>query len=649
MWLERLGSNTMRPMVKLLQFKLRRETDDLRSDFLKSVIETGLFLYSNGREKWATVKDIAEVLCTEYKICELPPETIKKHLKELNVSKRVTSKNGTYLLSKEKTDEISKTIKTRRSLRDTVLSKLIARVEQKYGKLSEEQKALLKDTFLLFLARYLTMKGYISARFLSIVKEESILPVEQISTVLNDTIVEITDSKLRRAEKDAIISLCSDKAMIDFFYLTLQNYIFFEVLSVDPECQALTREILSNRKVFLDTNVVLDILLPERPRHELAKELVQIARRLNIEMKVTLQTRNEFKFRISKTKKGFKVMRSRVSEKTLGRMSEFGLGLLKSFYKERQSSPGLTFDGYCLMLNQTFRKGLKDHFGIEFEDTPYEEINKHPEFPYFYELVQKCAFVCSQFKEIKVVEHDAFHLLLIKELRSKNESSNPLDYWFVTQDNSLYCVSRNLMEEGKILAPLSVEGHSFLDALSLFLPLSTLEETTLEVAEVFTKFCASTLTYAFPSLSLSQMVMLATPWIDYDRFTAEDLMDIISDKIVQDYISEPQMVPVEKIEPIPKDKVKPVVDKKIEQKLKKLEARVESLEKDKVEVEKQVTYLPLFLIGLISFLLIPILGCVSSLIGFTVSNAVYDSLKYIAIVLILVSVFGRRLIRKISI
>ena len=355
------------------------------------MIEAGLFLHSAGKEKWASVKDIAKVLCEEYEICELPPEIIKKYLNELNVSKQVTFKNGTYLLSKERADEISKAIEARKSLQDTVLAKLIASVEEKYGKLSEEQKKLSKNNFLLFLSKYLTMKGYISARFLSLIKEETILPLEQISTVLNDTIGKIRDSKLRRAQKDAIIRLCSDKDMIDFFYLMLQNYICFEVLSIDPECQALTREMLSNRKVFLDTNIVVDILLPEEPRHDLTKELIQIARQLSIDMRVTLRTRNEFKFHLSKTNRAYKVMRSRVSEKTIEKMSKYGASLLKSFYEEKKSNPTLTFDGYRLMLSQTFRKGLKDQFGIEFDDNPYGEINKHSDFPYFCELVS-CLF-----------------------------------------------------------------------------------------------------------------------------------------------------------------------------------------------------------------------------------------------------------------
>lgn len=611
-WSKRLESKFRRPLVKLLQFKLRRETDYLLDDLLKNVIEAGLFLYSAGKEKWARVEDVAEILCKEYKICELPPEMIKKYLSELNVSKRVTSKNGTYLLFKERTDEISKVIEERKFLQDVVLAKLTASVEEKYGKLSEEQKKLSKENFLLFLSEYLTMKGYISARFLSRVKEESILPVDQISTVLNDTTKKIRDSKLRKAQKDAIARLCSDKDMIYFFYLMLQNYICFEVLSIDPECQALTKEMVSNRKVFLDTNVVLDILLPEEPRHDLTKELVKIARQLNIEMRVTLQTRNEFRFHLSKTDRAHKVMRSRVSEKTIEKMSKYGVSLLKSFYKERKSNPALTFDGYRLMLSQTFRKELKDQFGIELDENPYDEINKHSDLRYFSELVERCAFRYAQFKEPKVVGHDAFHLLLIKELRSKYKDSNPLDYWFVTQDNSLHCVSKNLIDEGKLLSPLSVEGHVFLDVLSLFLPLLTIEETTSEISEVFMKFCSSTLTYVFPTLSISQMVIFATPWIDYDRFTPEDLIDIASDKIVQDYINEPQLVPPEKIEPIPEDKIKPVVDKKIDQKLEKLEKRVDNLEKDKVKVEKQTPYLPLFLIGIISFLLIPILGFVSS-------------------------------------
>ena len=145
------------------------------------------------------------------------------------------------------------------------------------------------------------------------------------------------------------------------------------------------------------------------------------------------------------------------------------------------------------------------------------------------------------------------------------------------------------------------------------------------------------------------MVMYATPWIDYDRFTPEDLRDIASAKIVQDFINEPQLMPPEKIEPIPEEKIKPVVDKKVDQKLEKLEKRVKSLEKDKVEVERQTPYLPIFVIGIISFLLIPILGFVSSWIGFTIPDVVYDSLKWIAIALILVSVFGRRVIKDLGI
>lgn len=140
-------------------------------------------------------------------------------------------------------------------------------------------------------------------------------------------------------------------------------------------------------------------------------------------------------------------------------------------------------------------------------------------------------------KHETVAIHDAFHLLLIKELRIDESASlmGP-DHWFLTQDHTLPCVDRFISrtyQYSEISTPVMVIPL-WADIIS---QLNRRNVTSEDVLDIFVEFIASE--FSLTDINIDVDVVIATQgdWMNYVWMSEEKILGILNQKFALDYSS----------------------------------------------------------------------------------------------------------------
>lgn len=508
-----------RSLTKYLQFTLNRETESVREDFLVSLVEYGLFI---GKNAWMTAEDINRSLSKEFRIDTDLTQVITSYLRKLVQSGRVSSDQGKYSLQQERRNDIEKAVEHKLALESRVFQKLLSLVEEKFGSLSSSQQEQLKENFGGFLLGCSVENASVASEiFIHTGKVAQLL--RGCNRILNEVLRDVNDSALKDAQREAIVALFEkpDQDTSELSCHTLQSYLYFEILGFDPECRTLERRYLSEKSLYLDTNVILDLLLPERPRYRVASQVVGNSATLGVELKYTLETRKEL----------FGVIDEYLSipSESRDKIAEMHDIFLSEYHARKENNPTLTFEGYCLGLKRSFTRTMQEQFSIHLDNEPHDNIHSHQEFSKFVEVVTNQASRDYVPKTFNAVLHDSFHLLLIRELRKLVEWHTPC--WFLTFDNSLYQTSVPLIEKGLTTDPPSVCGGVWLSTVAPFLNLALVQDKQPEISRMLAEFTGLTLTRTLPTIPLHKLPKILGPWLEYDLLTTEELEDIARIKL----------------------------------------------------------------------------------------------------------------------
>lgn len=525
----------------MLTFRIHRRTEDLREDYLENLAENALVL---GRGPM-TAKDINRSLAETYSIHQLPESLLEDCLQKLVDQVRVIRQDGTYRLAEERARMLDQEAKSNLSAYEGMLEQLISRVEQTYGKkLTPEQAQLSKEVTYNVFWELFESSGIIAGRTLySYRPHECWVPARLVVTELKDSFEHflsiVHEEPLKEALREAIPSLLHelDPTLQKLLYRTLQNYIYFEVSDLDPEVKSLERAYLERRVGYVDTNFALDLLLPARERNKIALETANLCRQLGIKLTMSSRTLEELSAHISGS---LQATQRYGIQKYLPELVRYDdEGFTRSFCQEKARNPSLTPEGYLLSLEKDFRMKLRE-FGVEFDQQDHADLSKVTELEDFRKSVSECADLHMLLKNREMIEHDAFHLLLIRDMRrsSKLNLFGPRE-WFVTNDKSLYCVSERLAEAGETQFPLTVLTEIWLHSLFPFLPIKSLEEKASEVGKAFTEFCGSRLGASLPEIPFGTLLRIIGPWTKFEIFDIEELVRIGREIYVQTYFMEP--------------------------------------------------------------------------------------------------------------
>lgn len=357
--------------------------------------------------------------------------------------------------------------------------------------------------------------------------------------------------------------------IISKFLATLSiTFLSIELLNLDPEFHEFQKKSLEKKNLIIDTNVLFCILLCEEKHHNSINNLIDRIRYFNINLIYTERTKNEF----IKSLNGANSYYTQISALKEQLLPDINNTFIKSYLKEKKINTSLDWHGYYLSLRQV--ENLLEEKGIiKFDDTPYKEsINNDPNKELIIEFVKDASTRRRFFrKSTTVAEHDAYHILLIKLLRSETEPDalGP-QYWFLTIDTTLTYVDEAIGREFDLIDyPTAMLTKIYLEFLLPFIG-SEFENSELLT---FSEIIQSEISLVSYGIDPDLLLETAGPWLNYDSLENEEILRILSDDIVLRYWMRVKMAVNDE-----KAKAKEDLEEQVELKVsQKLDSKVSSL------------------------------------------------------------------------
>jgi len=515
---------------RFIRYVFPVETSHLRDELCESIVEMCVFRSTHEGCDLARIRNIAE---SSLEI-SLEPTMLGAAADRLNEKNILTRKNNVYFLNNERKKGIRNIIARRKQSLDVMETTFKKELKKKFRKLTIEQEKQGLELLYEFLALlYSTESRFVSANLRLAPEDIEVLssykpPKEMFESLLS----QVKDERFAKSIGAVIVSLFEDRRFSMLLQTTAQNFVFFEILNLDPECRFIEKEAFSEKYLLIDTNVLIALLLPSETRHSLAGQALYYSKRIGANVAITKRTEEEFKDELKHANIRFKNLGSNKLEFLMSVDDEF----IASYALEKKKNRSLTWHDFYMKL-KPFRTILSKHgiSVIDEGDLSYEVLHSKI-FPETTSYVLTCSRATQRIKGKSVIEHDAYHILLVRKLRAKDTRDSFLGpkYWFVTFDNSLLCVDKAVNEllGSKYEAPSSMMAWAWLELITPYFG-ATVHQDVLSRA--FVRFMRSSAAIMPTRLSIGDLLEIKGPKINFDNHSTEELKEILDDEVVQQY------------------------------------------------------------------------------------------------------------------
>ena len=476
-------------------------------------------------------EEIAEIIKKELIIIALPQYALDAILPRL-LSKGTVSltEEKKYSLKNLKRKEIAGILEKSKSKTECINECVVAGVVREFGQdLSLDQKEETLANFYLFLASIFLERSNLVAKIVTS-KEIGVIPIEFPSEILIEILAKTRDPRTARAQKKAFERLFREASepFIDFLFSAIQNLVCLQVLNLDPECKSLEKEAFKSKVLFLDTNVLMALLCPTDPMSKVAKDFVDLTKSLGSNCYVTERTMDEYSLNLEEANSTYKNWRGPHSL-----FEHADNEFLASYWEEKKRNPTQNWAGYYYRMKSI--ESLLGKMGIIYFKEEHKEIFEKEYFQKVSNQVYRCCLAIKRRKKSRnVCLHDAYHLLLIRELRKKEE--NPMlgpNNWFATGDETLFCVDNLVNSLTGDRTPSSMLCSIWLDMIAPFLPVTIRNDKARDVFSGFIRQQFSVMPF---EIRTEDLVLIQGDWLNYDWLEPTDVVRIMNKEWAQQYM-----------------------------------------------------------------------------------------------------------------
>lgn len=519
-------------LIKASIFVLSESSNQVRINIYTSLVVQSLYLLTKENIK-ATPSDIQFHIKEQFFGIELNIEQINQTLAILVSKQEVSIIEEAYSISDNKVVEIEESEKLKILRNDKVEELLYLSIESFYGtELTVEQRMIAEDTFFTFITYYLSNRiGKISG--LVTKGELKRIRTTPISNQLNEIMRGIVNRTFKSSLKKGILELFihpSDE-FINFLFNLEKNIFCFEILNLDPECKTLQIKAFQQKRLFLDTNVLMSLVCSSNKLHNSVKKLIKNTLKLGTKIFVTKRTIKEYNHVLETTLTNYELLKA-----PAWLYPKIGDSFIRSYADDYKLDNTLKWNNY---VSASFNlENALQKYDIEIYEEDHDDIYKNV---YFDELIEEVISCCEKRrrrkKRLEVAEHDAYHILLIKTLRNNAKPSliGPRD-WFLSADTTLPCTDRMV---SKYFEFQDVSTPIMISSLwnDLITPFLSNIDNELSLKEAFRSFLSSQFAPIVEYIDINTILSVQGDWLGYEWLKSEEIEGILHKKFVVDYAS----------------------------------------------------------------------------------------------------------------
>ena len=396
-------------------------------------------------------------------------DSLEKLIQQGKVVQGELLKRHAYFLSESGLEEVNSQIQSVSSLFDSVLTTLLKDTENLVS--FQVASGICRKFIFECFARY---GQVIAKQVVGLVANDGNHSFIDINTLFE---ISIRENQLSKEAKDSLKARCinflkskdPDTEKLKFFLS--QGYYFTQLLGVEyTHFDPLNEEAFNGSCFYIDTNVLLLGMLEVDEDESVFDELLNIARRLKIEIRITSTTIAEAvkvtKEKFANLAKIVDIVPPELLEKTKDKF-------LTTFLETLENHPDKTIEEFFAPF-EDLPKYIKERWGINITEVSEQEILGSKDHAAELDIINDAAEDTRHFgKPEGVLLHDLIHYLLVKSDRIQNSKT-----WFLTRDRTLIEAAQRLETTNSIFTfPLI----GFLHSISPFVTVSSEEESFADV------------------------------------------------------------------------------------------------------------------------------------------------------------------------
>lgn len=252
------------------------------------------------------------------------------------------------------------------------------------------------------------------------------------------------------------------------FLAALHNKVFYrQVLNADPALHSVQRQALERTRLYLDTNIAIDVILDEVDDHGATADVVEASRRLGVKLFVSPITVDELRRQIGAAAKYVSLLEDSRIDALLTKYRHTAPPFFTAFLRRRNKNRTLTWVGFVAPYLDVEQYLLgKD---ILPEALGCGSIAEEPEYDRVWTALRQIRD--ERFSDA-VISHDAQNFVLVHKLRTNNNENILFGHsvWLLTRDSNLARLERRMATEFKSPHSLQSEvwGRLLLPYQSIF-------------------------------------------------------------------------------------------------------------------------------------------------------------------------------------
>ena len=503
---------------------------------------------------WLDYQQMVEHIKKDHNFFEVPKIHLDNAIQNLLDHDDIKMESHRLFIYQSIREKIQSSIDNFETLKNITSSNLLAKLKEKIPELNVQQEQIIIKNFHELIEKTLDVYGSVAAKLFADETRDimQLKNYEGFQSLYQKKILQAVNNKFHKT-LDTVFNEFFFKPspeLCKYFFASAQGYVLYEVLNLDPELRKMQSMSWNKKRIYLDTNVLLHLVCSGSLIHDSIHTLIKQTEKLGAQLFITEKTVDEF-FHVLESFKG-KLKHVRIKPKFSSTFEDSNNDnpLLLTYINEIQTNPDFSTESF-IRTYENFTELIKNKFSISTEEV-IESTTDNPNA----ETLKSHIHTRANGKSPRVVEHDLYNILRVRNLRKKGTSDEIGPHsWLITTDRSLFKAERDTFDSKEFTASITTE--IWLQIISPFIsPEIILKDTSFAFTQLLS------LNFNSHKISPNSISTLMSLFIDDTKFTTEQFRKIIGDDYIQNHLVKIQEI-IDEGKKIPEKQITEIMNRSL--------------------------------------------------------------------------------------
>lgn len=465
------------------QFVLDRKSENIRQAIYDYMIMYTILHNSN--EKGLDLNDLKQLIEKDFHLSDLPQIHIMKAVNKLVADKWVKLKQTKITLSEKYSDRLKRNDTDVQDLENKVKNELKKELEKSLPVEFHKNIPLLIDNIQNLLGNIFLKHGLEAAQIFVDKNSHdfsSLNQFDRFTKMYQDEIQKQIPEEYKELIETTLYQFFTHPSenVCKFLFSMGQSYVLTQILNLDPQLKKLQHDAMREKRVFLDTNIIINLIFGGTPKSESIRNLVRNTRSLGVNLIVNRKTLREFSSWLQNERREYRRFKlpSMNLEQALGDVNEDDDIFFTSYYHALKNNQ--TTDVENFSDKYTTPEFWLEKYSIQVEGVDKDLENK-PEIQDLKDVVSRVSFYP---KIESVAHHDAYLILRIRQLRQAFQGNQVgPSTWFLTTDKTLAKAEKEYFDDDQISS--SVTTSTWFQIISnLLSPSGDIKDASIALTKI---------------------------------------------------------------------------------------------------------------------------------------------------------------------